>query len=174
MKLKDKERRWWRGWEKLGRGCRHFKRADIIPSHYFTRTTLSSATSKMNQQQEQLVLRGKIVALREAGHTIAGIARELGISEPTVRRTVRRPLHEAGIHHRTPAIKEKLEDRHRTARLQFAQQHEGEGIDFWGITFPSTQPELSDDGSTNSQTYNFWSDRAKGVVSTPSRMYGEP
>ncbi|KAG7157171.1 uncharacterized protein LOC121880276 [Homarus americanus] len=130
----------------------------------------------MNHQQEKLVLRGETVALREAGHTIAGIARELGISKPTLQRwwqrweesgnllnrpksggprkttaaddqrivdaatqspltnvvtireqlqldisaeTVRRRLHEVRIHHRTPAIKEKL-DSHPTARLQFA------------------------------------------------------
>ncbi|XP_042223537.1 nuclear pore complex protein Nup85-like isoform X2 [Homarus americanus] len=32
------------------------------------------------------------------------------------------------------------------------------------IILPSTQPESSEDGSTNSQTYNFWSGRAKGVI----------
>ncbi|KAG7177270.1 putative Transposable element Tc1 transposase-like 17, partial [Homarus americanus] len=48
----------------------------------------------------------------------------------TSARTVRRRLHEVRIHHRTPAIKEKFEDRHRTARLQFAQLFEGEHISF--------------------------------------------
>ncbi|KAG7168096.1 putative Transposable element Tc1 transposase-like 57 [Homarus americanus] len=46
--------------------------------------------------------------------------------------TVRSQLHEVGIHHRTLAIKENLEDCHHTARFQFAQQYEGEGIDVWG------------------------------------------
>ncbi|MPC69979.1 Transposable element Tc1 transposase [Portunus trituberculatus] len=46
--------------------------------------------------------------------------------------TVRNRLHEAGIHHRTPAVKGKLTDEHRAARLEFAQQHIDNGLDYWG------------------------------------------
>lgn len=45
--------------------------------------------------------------------------------------TVRRRLHEREVHHRTPAIKETLTDRHRENRLLFAQQHGDKGMDFW-------------------------------------------
>ena len=47
-------------------------------------------------------------------------------------RTVRKRLHAAGIHHRRPAIKEKLTDLHRANRLRFAQRYAGEDLDFWG------------------------------------------
>lgn len=46
--------------------------------------------------------------------------------------TVRNRLHEAGIHHRTPAVKGRLTDQHRAARLEFAQQHIDDGLDYWG------------------------------------------
>ncbi|KAG7171999.1 putative Transposable element Tc1 transposase-like 19 [Homarus americanus] len=45
--------------------------------------------------------------------------------------TFRSRLHEAGIQHRVPAIKERLTDQHRTGRLQFAQQYVGEDPEFW-------------------------------------------
>ncbi|XP_066980078.1 uncharacterized protein [Macrobrachium rosenbergii] len=45
------------------------------------------------------------VAIRYALH--------LGVSSYTVRRR----LHESGVHHRRPALKGKLEERHRLARL---------------------------------------------------------
>ena len=37
--------------------------------------------------------------------------------------TVRRRLHEGGLHRYTPACKEKLTALHRASRLQFAEQH---------------------------------------------------
>ncbi|KAK4309825.1 hypothetical protein Pmani_018586 [Petrolisthes manimaculis] len=46
-------------------------------------------------------------------------------------RTVRRVLHEAGVHHRTPAKKEYLNDQHREGRLRFAQQYVDKAEDFW-------------------------------------------
>lgn len=45
--------------------------------------------------------------------------------------TVRRRLHTAGVHHRVPAVKEKLEERHRINRLHFAQQYVNEDLGFW-------------------------------------------
>lgn len=143
----------------------------------------------MNRIQERLVLRGKIVGLREAGLSTREISTQLGISRSTVQRwihrweesgnlldrergkpprkttreqderilqaaednpitnavkireelhidvsnhTVRRRLHEGGLHHRTPAVKEVLSDRHRAMRLHFAQQYVDKDLDFWG------------------------------------------
>lgn len=45
--------------------------------------------------------------------------------------TVRKRLHEAGVHHRIPARKEKLTDRQREGRLQFALQHRDKEEEFW-------------------------------------------
>ncbi|KAK4316549.1 hypothetical protein Pmani_012324 [Petrolisthes manimaculis] len=59
------------------------------------------------------------VAIRESLH--------LDVSE----RTVRRVLHEAGVHHRTPANKEFLTDQHREGRLRFAQQYVDKPEEFW-------------------------------------------
>lgn len=47
-------------------------------------------------------------------------------------RTVRKRLHEAGIHYRTPAVKEKLSVRHREHRLRFAQLYADQDLDYWG------------------------------------------
>ena len=45
--------------------------------------------------------------------------------------TIRRRLHEANIHCRKPARKERHTDQHRLGRLQFAREHLNEGEDFW-------------------------------------------
>ncbi|KAK4314977.1 hypothetical protein Pmani_013760 [Petrolisthes manimaculis] len=45
--------------------------------------------------------------------------------------TVCRRLHEAGIHHRAPATKERLTAAHRAGRLAFANQYVGHDLDFW-------------------------------------------
>ena len=47
-------------------------------------------------------------------------------------RTIRRRLHEEGLHHRTPAKKERLTDEHRARRLAFAQLHADKDMEFWG------------------------------------------
>lgn len=58
--------------------------------------------------------------------------------------TVRRRLHESGVHHRTPALKGKLEERHRLARLEFAQRYAQEGLEFWGrVIFSDEKTFLS-------------------------------
>lgn len=59
------------------------------------------------------------VAIRESLH--------LDVSNMTVRRV----LHEAGLHRRTPAKKEFLTDQHREGRLRFAQQYVDRPEDFW-------------------------------------------
>ncbi|KAG7175263.1 putative Transposable element Tc1 transposase-like 20 [Homarus americanus] len=55
------------------------------------------------------------VAIREALHLVSA-------------QTVRSRLHEAGIQHRVPAIKERLTDQHRTGSRQFASN-------MWGRTW---------------------------------------
>ncbi|XP_066963216.1 uncharacterized protein [Macrobrachium rosenbergii] len=129
----------------------------------------------MNRKDANLVLRGRIVTLRNNGLSIRAIARDVGVSPTTVllwiRRweesgnlndlprpggprkttpaeddaivraareqpltnamviredlglevssmTVRRRLHAAGIHHRTPATKELLTERHKAGRYE--------------------------------------------------------
>lgn len=70
-------------------------------------------------------------AAREQPLTNAEVIREdLGLEVSSM--TVRRRLHGAGIHHRTPAKKELLTERHKAGRLQFAQRHAAMGMDFWG------------------------------------------
>ena len=143
---------------------------------------------KMDRQRDKLVLRGRIVGLRESGKSVREIAAHLGISRATVylwlrrweedgnlnnrpkgrpprkttaendqhiqdaanndpftnaeaireqlqldvsAQTVRRRLHAAGIHHRTPAKKQVLTPRHREVRLRFAEAHVQEDIEYW-------------------------------------------
>lgn len=43
--------------------------------------------------------------------------------------TMRKRLHHAGIHHRTPAIMDPLTPRHEELRLQFALQYQDKGMD---------------------------------------------
>ena len=62
-------------------------------------------------------------------------------------RTVRRRLHAAGVHHRTPAVKEKLLDRHKDARLAFARRHVFEDLSFWSRVI------FSDEKTFSSSTY---------------------
>ena len=143
----------------------------------------------MNRNQQRISNRSRIIGMRDTGMSYKRIARQLGISLPTVRLwcrrweesgnlndrprvggprkttpeedraitevatqsphtnavairdtlnldvsagTIRNRLHAGGIHHRTPAVKQKLEDRHKAARLEFAQRYVDEGLDFWG------------------------------------------
>ncbi|KAL7630239.1 UNVERIFIED_CONTAM: hypothetical protein RMT77_019618 [Armadillidium vulgare] len=57
------------------------------------------------------------------------IKRELQLEVTTT--TIRRRLREAGYHHRKPALKEKLREQHRTARLSFANEHIEKDITYW-------------------------------------------
>lgn len=45
--------------------------------------------------------------------------------------TVRRRLHEGGIHHRIPAKKETLTDQHRAGRLAFAEANQDKDLHYW-------------------------------------------
>ncbi|KAK4307089.1 hypothetical protein Pmani_021106 [Petrolisthes manimaculis] len=47
------------------------------------------------------------------------------------KRSIRRVLHEAGVHDKTSANKELLTDKHREGRLRFAQQYVDKQEDFW-------------------------------------------
>ena len=57
--------------------------------------------------------------------------------------TVRKRLYHAGIHHRTPGIKDPLTPRHKELRLQFAQEHQDKGMDFWGRVIFSDEKTFS-------------------------------
>lgn len=67
--------------------------------------------------------------------------------------TVRRRLHEEGIHHRTPSIKDKLTEAHKRLRLQFAEQYVDEDLDFWGRVVFSDEKTFS---STNHGRIHCW------------------
>lgn len=57
--------------------------------------------------------------------------------------TIRRRLHEAGFHHRSPAKKGRLEQRHREARLQFARQHINDDLPYWARVIFSDEKTFS-------------------------------
>lgn len=57
--------------------------------------------------------------------------------------TVRRRLHEAGIHHRVPATKERLTAAHRAGRLAFANQYVGHDFNFWSRVVFSDEKTFS-------------------------------
>lgn len=57
--------------------------------------------------------------------------------------TVRRRLKEAGVHHRVPAVKEMLTERHRQNRLRFAETYVNENLDYWGRVIFSDEKTFS-------------------------------
>ncbi|MPD00339.1 Transposable element Tcb2 transposase [Portunus trituberculatus] len=59
--------------------------------------------------------------------------------------TIRKRLHDAGIHCRVPAKKEFLTEAHRAIRLQFARLHEHRGLDFWSNVFVDEKTFRSSD-----------------------------
>ncbi|KAK4306642.1 hypothetical protein Pmani_021536 [Petrolisthes manimaculis] len=72
-------------------------------------------------------------------------------------RTVRKRLHEAGIHHRIPAIKEFLTDTHCQNRLQFALEHEYNGLDFWSRVIWSDEKSFcSTSHGMPEKTFSRW------------------
>ncbi|KAK3885555.1 hypothetical protein Pcinc_008351 [Petrolisthes cinctipes] len=73
--------------------------------------------------------------------TSVALTQESGL--PISARTVRRRLHEQGIHHRTPAVKEKLTERHRKIRLQFASDHVAYDMDILGRVVFSDEKTFS-------------------------------
>lgn len=58
-------------------------------------------------------------------------------------RTIRRRLHEAGVHHRVPAKKGGLLPRHVRERLEFAQNYLARDLDFWGRTIFTDEKTFS-------------------------------
>ncbi|KAL7636960.1 UNVERIFIED_CONTAM: hypothetical protein RMT77_012718 [Armadillidium vulgare] len=46
-------------------------------------------------------------------------------------RTIRWRLHANGIHHRKPAVKQKLTEAHKTERLSFAREYVNSNMNFW-------------------------------------------
>lgn len=67
--------------------------------------------------------------------------------------TVRRRLHEVGIHHRVPAAKERLTAEHRAGRLAFANRHVGKGLDFWSRVVFTDEKTFN---STNHGRLRVW------------------
>ncbi|KAK3895446.1 hypothetical protein Pcinc_000788 [Petrolisthes cinctipes] len=116
---------------------------------------VTSAISPFKMNSAKIAQCRRIVGMRDAGLTPSEISWELGISRTIVYkwlqrwdeeerlddhpkeqlelevtpRTVRKRLHEAGIHHR----KEKLSERHREHRLRFTDEglYADEVLDFW-------------------------------------------
>lgn len=80
--------------------------------------------------------------------------------------TVRNRLHKAGVHHRIPAKKEKLTERHRLDRLRFAQRYVQEDMQFWGRAI------FSDEKTFSSSTYgrhHCW--RPNGTRYAPENIH---
>ena len=59
--------------------------------------------------------------------------------------TVRRRLHEAGLHCRVPAEKPALNDEHRAARLAFALRNVDQTEDYWNLTIFSDEKNYRSD-----------------------------
>lgn len=86
----------------------------------------SGAPRKTTRAEDELIMQA---SQRNPFSNAVALQSELQLD--ITARTVRKRLHEAGIHHRIPAIKGFLTDTHRQNRLQFALEHEYEGLDFW-------------------------------------------
>ena len=163
--------------------------------------------------------------MKKAGFSVSQIAREMGVSRPTVRRwlqryeesgilkdlprtgrprqvtahdterivdyvsehpftnavdiktqlqldfsarTIRRRLHETGLHHRVPAVKEFLEARHVEARLSFAEEYVEKTLDFWGRTIFTDEKTFS---STSHGQLHCW--RRNNTRYDPKHVYQE-
>lgn len=72
------------------------KQSDEEASH----TRQESDVFKMNRQQDTLVLRGRIVGMRESGRSIRNIGHDLGISKTTVSLWVKRWEEEGNLNNR--------------------------------------------------------------------------
>lgn len=68
-------------------------------------------------------------------------------------RTIRRRLHESGIHHHVPATKGRLEERHVRDRLAFARTYVMRDLNFWARTIFSDEKTFS---STNHGALHCW------------------
>ncbi|KAL7634885.1 UNVERIFIED_CONTAM: hypothetical protein RMT77_015262 [Armadillidium vulgare] len=67
--------------------------------------------------------------------------------------TIRRRLHEAGIHHRVSAVKHKLTDEHKAARLAFANQYIQKDMNYWSRVIFTDEKTFS---STNHAPLHCW------------------
>ncbi|KAL7634863.1 UNVERIFIED_CONTAM: hypothetical protein RMT77_015240 [Armadillidium vulgare] len=67
--------------------------------------------------------------------------------------TIRRRLHEAGIHHRISAVKHKLSDEHKSARLAFANQYIQKDMNYWSRVIFTDEKTFS---STNHAPLHCW------------------
>lgn len=142
---------------------------------------MDSPTRTMAECLHQIVSqRGQYVGLREAWLSISQTARQMGVSRLTVRLWLERydasgnlldlpgPGRTRGLHHRVPAVKERLEDRHREGRLRFAQQYVDENIDFRGRVSFTDEKTFS---STNFGRLHCW--RMKNSRYDPQNVFQE-
>ena len=96
----------------------------IFRDHYFF-VARPGAPRKTTPAQD-----ARIIAAAAADPHTTAVAITQGLQLDVSVLTVRRRMHQAGIHHRVPAVKEKITDDHRAARLAFAQQYVEQDMEF--------------------------------------------
>ena len=57
--------------------------------------------------------------------------------------TVRKRLHDAGLHYPDRPGRETLRDNHKNARIRFATEHSDEGLDYWARVIFSSEKSFS-------------------------------
>ncbi|MPD06192.1 hypothetical protein E2C01_101985 [Portunus trituberculatus] len=82
---------------------------------------------------------------------------------------VRKRLHEAGFHHRIPAIKDILTQRHKEQRFEFAEEYQDKELDFWGRVVFSEEKTFS---SAAHGKLHCW--RRNGTRSSPQWIRFRP
>lgn len=112
---------------------------------YWERRPRSRATSR---EEDQRIIQA---AENDPFTNAKAIREELSLEVSA--ETVRRRLHQAAIHHRVPAKKELLTDAHRAARLAFARQYVGKGMEFWERTIFTDEKSFS---SSNHGKIHLW------------------
>ena len=116
-------KKWWTRWQAEGDVCDH-------PRSGRPRKTTLEEDQRISEQARQTPITNA-VQIREQ------------IQLQVSRKTVCNRLHEAGVHHRIPAEKENLTERHRNRRLVFAQQYVNMDLDYWGRVIFSDEKSFS-------------------------------
>lgn len=97
----------------------------------------SGAPKKTSRDQDQRI----VAAMAETPiNTAVALRNQLQLQVSVY--TVRKRLHNSGVHHRTPAKKPKLTEAHRMARLRFAQRYVNEDMQLWGSVVFSDEKTL--------------------------------
>ncbi|KAG7156421.1 putative Transposable element Tc1 transposase-like 28, partial [Homarus americanus] len=116
-------------------------------------TDLEDHAPRLTTRDEDVAL---IVAIQNNPFSNAVAIRE-ALHLDVCTQTVRSRLHEAGIQHRVPAIRERQTEQHRTGRLQFAQQYGGVDPEFWSrVVFTDDKTFASTNHDTTGPTYKRW------------------